>query len=104
MIAVARLLAFGASAAGVELLRGVGAIAAMLAIVAGAARVTPLALPLLAIGGAVVSLLLPESTDASGKVLHGLSNAPFVLVVYLVLTGVGYGLGRLGRAVRSNRL
>ena len=101
MAAFFRALGFLASAIGIEFYRGIG-VAAFLATLLIVWRRWPLwLLPVVVAGGAITSLLAPDGNEASGKVLHGLSNIPFVAMVYVVITIGGYAVGRAMRRLQS---
>lgn len=97
MIAIVRAIAFVASAIGVELLRGVGVAVFAATLFVGWRRWSLVALAPVVAAGVVLSLLLPEADVTSGKVLHGLSNAPFVVLLHAVIAMLGFGVGRLTR-------
>lgn len=101
MAAVIRLLAFVAGAIGVELARGAGLVTLACACMVGAMRLSPLLAVAAVAAGAVLSLMLPEDTASAGKVAHGLSNAPVLLLVHGAIGLVGLVIGWLLRRVRS---
>ncbi len=101
MAAVFRAFGFLVSAIGVELSRGVGLAILAAALLIGWRRWPVLTLAIVAAVGATISILLPESSDAPGKVMHGLSNAPFVAFVYIVIAAGGYAIGRVMRRLQS---
>lgn len=97
-MAALRAIAFLASAVGVELARGPGLAAFIAALLLGHGRWRLTWLLLVAVAGTTASTLLPGPDG--GKVAHGLSNAGFLSLVYVVLCGLGYALGRLARRAR----
>jgi hypothetical protein len=101
MVAALRLSAFLTGAIGLELFRGIGAAALAAALLLGVTRRSPVALVVLIALGTGLSLALFDQADASGKISHGLSNAPFVALLYVILVVSGYGIGRLVRALRT---
>ena len=101
MAALLRAFGFLVSAIGIEFLRGVGVAAFLVAVVVAWRRWPFLSLVAVAAAGAAVALFLPETSDAAGKVSHGLSNLPFVALVYGVIAVIGYAIGRVMRRTQS---
>lgn len=101
MAAVVRLLAFMTGAIFVELGRGAGLVTLACACLVGAMRLSPLLAVAAVVAGAALSLVLPEDTASAGKVAHGLSNAPVLLLVHGAIGLVGWVSGSLFRPVRS---
>ena len=97
MAGVFRAFGLLISAIGVECWRGVGIAALAAAMLVGWRRWPVLALPAVIAGGAILSLTLPEPDATTGKVLHSLSNAAFVLLIHGVIALIGYAAGRLIR-------
>ncbi len=101
MAAAFRLVAFLGSAIGLELARGAGLATLTGALFAGLLRLNPL-FAIAAVGvGTALSLLLPEDAAAAGKVAHGLSNAPVLILVHGLIAIVGFTAGRLIRFIRN---
>ena len=99
MTAAFRLAAFMVSAIAIELARGAGLATAVTAGLAGGLRINPLFTLIIAGAGAALSLALPDDAATSGKVAHGLSNAPFVFLLHVLLSVAAYVAGRLARSV-----
>ena len=100
-MAAFRLLAFVGSALSVELLRGVGIVVFVAAVMIAFWRQSIWLLVIIVAGGAIGSSFLPEEAGGSGKVVHSLSNAPFVVLLYILLALGGYLSGRVARAMRG---
>ena len=100
MAAGFRLIAFLASAIGVELARGAGLATLVGAALVGFLRISPLYAIAAVAAGTALSLALPEEAGAAGKVAHGLSNAPFLMFIHILLGMAGFGAGRLLRLRR----
>ena len=101
MAAGFRLVAFLASAIGVELLRGAGLATLAGAALVGFMRFNPVYAIAAVVAGTALSLALPEEAGAAGKVAHGLSNAPFVAFVHMLVGVAGFAAGRLLRLMRD---
>ena len=97
MAAAFRVIAFLASAIGLEILRGAGLATLGAAAIAGALRLSPWFVPVVMLAGAALSLALPEDVASSGTIAHSLSNTPFVLLLHFILAGLGYSGGRIVR-------
>lgn len=96
-----RFLAFFATAIGIELARGAGLLTLAGAAIAGLVRLNPLFAIVPVVAGLALSLALPEDTATAGKVVHGLSNAPFLMLVYAAIGIAGFVAGRLVRFLRG---
>lgn len=101
MAAGFRLIAFLASAIGVEFFRGAGLVTLTGAGLVGLMRISPLYAVAAVAAGMALSLALPEDAGAAGKVAHGLSNAPFLALIHVVIGIAGFGAGRLLRILRG---
>ena len=101
MAAGFRLPAFLATAIGLELARGAGLVTLAGAVLAGFVRLNPLFAILAVAAGTALSLALPEDAANAGKVAHGLSNAPVLILVHGLIGVAGFGAGRLLRFLRG---
>ena len=101
MAAGFRLFAFLATAIGIELGRGAGLVTLAGAALAGLLRLNPLFAVLAVVAGTALSLALPEDAASAGKVAHGLSNAPVLILVHGLIGVIGFGAGRLFRFLRG---
>ena len=101
MAAGFRLFAFLASAIGVELARGAGLVTLAGAALVGLLRLNPLFAVLAVVAGTALSLALPEDPGSVGKVAHGLSNTPVLILVHALIGVAAFGAGRLIRFLRG---
>ena len=101
MAAGFRLFAFLATAIGIELARGAGLVTLAGAALTGFIRLNPLFAILAVAAGTALSLALPEDAASAGKVAHGLSNAPVLILVHGLIGVVGFAAGRVLRLLRG---
>ncbi len=101
MVAALRAIAFVISALGVELSRGVGVAALLAAAIPGYRRWGFAWIVPIAVAGTAAAGALPSAGPEGGKIAHGLSNAGFLALLYMLLSAFGFALGRLARRMRA---
>ena len=97
MAGLLRAIGFFVSALSVEMISGLGIAAFAIALLIGLRRWPIVLLAGVTAAGAVLSPFLPESVATTSKVAHGLSNVAFVVMLYAVISFIGYSVGRVLR-------
>ena len=100
MVRIARMIGFVVSAIGLQIASGVGFVALLCAVALGWFRMRAFWLALPAVGGAIVAQTLFEGVATSGKVANAMSNLSFLLIVYALISLLGYAIGAVARRWR----
>jgi signal transduction histidine kinase len=100
MVPILRMIGFMISAIGLQIATGIGLGALVLSALLGWFRAGFFWILVPTIGGAVAADYLFADISTGGKVINSASNLAFELIVYLIISAVGYTVGALARRWR----
>ena len=101
MVIIARWIGFIMSSVWIEVAHGLGLVALLLAVLIGYRRMRAFWLVVPVLGGALAAHGLFGPLASGGKIDAALSNIVFLLLIYVLIALIGYGIGALLRAWRT---